>query len=556
MKKKKRGWIWFLVIVAAILAAVIVLPMILRAGNTNANAQQYEAVKVVTGDISVSVHGTGSIEAMDTKTVTANASAKVDAVLVQEGDAVTQGQLLATLNIDAANSKIDSLKQQIVTQDATIAGLRAAPVSKILYAPVEARVKILYAQLNDDVNVAMSANGALIVLSTDGRMKVSFIPAAGAAVLPGEAVKLMIDGKAISGFISTVPDSTTDKAEALITDDSYAVGAQAVVQDTAGAELGQGILEINRPLRITADTGKLYHFYVKANDKVKSGAKLIKLTGTTLSVNFEAQLVKRQQLQDDLDEAIDSLKDYSITAPTDGIVTGLVLKENGLAQDGMTVCTIQQNTGFKLVLAVDELDIPKIKAGQNAAVKIDALPDEPATGIVTKISPIGAKANDVTTYDVTLSVAAPSALAGMNASADIETAFKTNVLLVPVEAIHTVDGKSFVYGPLSFDLLPTPSPAPGATAGSSSNPIGDRVSRFFGQKGTNQNATNEQRPIIYVTVGLINDSMAEITSGLKEGDTIAVPIAQSTSNSLFGGMGGQYPGSNAGSSTGTSPGSN
>ena len=49
--------------------------------------------------------------------------------------------------------------------------------------------------------------------------------------------------------------------------------------------------------------------------------------------------------------------------------------------------------------------------------------------------------------------------------------------------------------------------------------------------------------MIEVTVGLINDSTAEITSGLKEGDEIAVPIAQSTSNSLFGGMGGG-PGGN------------
>jgi len=105
------------------------------------------------------------------------------------------------------------------------------------------------------------------------------------------------------------------------------------------------------------------------------------------------------------------------------------------------------------------------------------------------------------------------------------------------------------YGPLPFDQKPTASPAPGATS-SASNPVSNRVSQFFGQKAANPNSANEQRPVIYVTVGLTNDSMAEVTSGLKEGDEIAVPIAQSTSNSLFGGFGG---GQNQGAGANSTP---
>jgi HlyD family secretion protein len=263
--------------------------------------------------------------------------------------------------------------------------------------------------------------------------------------------------------------------------------------------------------------------------------------------------MKRQQLQDDLDQAYSDLKDLSIIAPADGIVTDIMLQENGMAQEGQTACTIQQNTGFKLVVAVDELDISKIKIGEKADVKIDALPNATATGEVTKISPIGVKSNDVTTYDVTLKVTAPEGtLAKMSASTDIEVAFKADALLVPVEAIHTVNGKSFVYEALQFDSRPTESLAPTAT-GAATNPINNRMQNFFGRKNNKANPANIQRKMIEVTVGLTSDSSAEILSGLKEGDEIAVPIAQSSSSNMFSIGGGNRQQANPDSSSGKSP---
>jgi HlyD family secretion protein len=245
--------------------------------------------------------------------------------------------------------------------------------------------------------------------------------------------------------------------------------------------------------------------------------------------------VQRQQLQDNLDKACDDLKDYTIAAPADGIVTGLAIQEGGMAQEGMQVCTLQESTGFKLVVAVDELDIPGIKTGQTADVKIDALPDDKASGEVVKINPVGNKANDVTTYDVTLRVDAPAqALSGMSASADIETAFKANALLVPVEAIHTVDGKTWVYKPLASDLRPTASP--NATDAGGSRRAG--FLSMFGNRGGSA-GSDEQRQMVEVTVGLISDSSAEILSGLNEGDEIAVPVAQSSTNMMFGFGGGR-----------------
>lgn len=536
MKKKRRGWIWIVVLVLAGAGAAFLLPVLLPTGNTALDVQQYKAEKVTTGEIRVLVHGTGSIEAMDTSTVSASTTGTVDQLLVENGDTVKAGQLIATLDAEPLNNTIDSLKEQIVVQDATIASLRTMPGTKYLTAPVDCRVKAVYAKEGEDTNVSMSKHGALLVLSTDGKMKVSFVPKDGAKVVAGAPVKFVVGSVTLSGFITEVPDSTTANAQAMINNDSITEGRLAIIKDSKGAELGRGSLKINRPLLVTATSGKVEELYVEAGDTMKAGKKLAKLSGYILNPDFEAQLVKRQQLQDDLDEAYADLQELSIAATADGIVTDLMIEENGTVQDGMSVCKIQENAAFKLVVAVDELDIPRIALGQRADVKIDALPDQAATGEVIRIAPIGVKANDVTTYDVTLRLTSPAGtLAAMSASADIEVAFKSGALLVPVEAIRTVNGKSWVYLAMDHDVREGAEEAISTTGRT-----GFRLPGFLGRQ-TDAADQEALRQKVDVKVGLVSDTWAEIVEGLQEGDEVAVPVSQSSSSGMmgFGGMGGQ-----------------
>lgn len=524
MKRKKRGWVWFLVVVAALAAAAFILPALLNPGNTGLTVQRYEVAEAARGDIEVTVHGTGSIEAMETAAVFPAAAGTVESVLVENGDAVVKGQLIARLKPDALEEKIDSLREQIVTQDAAVAALRAAPAVKTLAAPVKGRVMAVYAGEGEDAAQAMSAHGALLTLSADGRMKVTFTPAEGATLEAGQAVKLEIGDKTADGFLTAVPDGAHAAAEAVIPTDKFDEGAQATVKDASGAVLGSGALEANRPLFVTAYTGTVDRIYVKKGDEVNAGARLVRLEGTALSAGFEAQLVKRQQLQDELDEAYASLADLAVTAPADGIVTDLKLQEGGLAQAGAAACSIQQTGSYKLVVAVDELDIPQIRIGQKASVAVDALPGGEASGEVVRITPVGVKTNDVTTYDVTLKVEVPEgAMVRMSAAADIQVAFKSDALLVPVEAVYTVNGKTWVYGALPADIRPA------------SSEQAEAAPRFglFNRNGRRAGA-GEQRPMIEVRVGLVSDTWAEILEGLEEGDEVAVPSVQNDLGSMFG----------------------
>ena len=103
-----------------------------------------------------------------------------------------------------------------------------------------------------------------------------------------------------------------------------------------------------------------------------------------------------KKLQRQLNDSIDSLDDYIVYATIDGVVTEVNVSEGNTFVSG-NVLTIQDDSGYKAVVLVDEYDIPKVKKayeekkanGQNleVVVKTDATGDKEFKGHVTLISP-------------------------------------------------------------------------------------------------------------------------------------------------------------------------
>ena len=103
-----------------------------------------------------------------------------------------------------------------------------------------------------------------------------------------------------------------------------------------------------------------------------------------------------KKLQRQLNDSIDSLDDYIVYATIDGVVTEVNVSEGNTFVSG-NVLTIQDDSGYKADVLVDEYDIPKVKKayeekkanGQNleVVVKTDATGDKEFKGHVTLISP-------------------------------------------------------------------------------------------------------------------------------------------------------------------------
>jgi RND family efflux transporter, MFP subunit len=324
-------------------------------------------------------------------------------------------------------------------------------------------------------------------------------------------IKAPIDGVIKSVYASSGDDVTTLKQ-------AYGGLAIIVVNDT---------LEV--PIAFP-QSGKVASVYISEGSAVKKGENLFKLDDSTIQNNIQAKELEIQQAQSDLSFKQSNLSKDTVTSPIDGVISTLSFKEgNSIGQD-KAIAAIVDPKQLQIIVPIDELDIGKVKVGQNANIGIDAVKGKIYSGTVQKISQIGKTTNNVSTYDVTVSVSNPEDLKpGMNANVTIAVESKENVLTVPSEALIQRNGKQYV-------MIPSAGGA-GKTENKTSNVGGNSSGngQNSGQGSTNQyrnsSGSGSQGKLTEVTIGLQNETSVEIVSGVKEGDSLLITLPQTTNKS-------------------------
>jgi len=211
------------------------------------------------------------------------------------------------------------------------------------------------------------------------------------------------------------------------------------------------------------------------------------------------------------------LAQASITAPVAGVTEAVNVVAGADAPSGSAI--ILDAGGLEASVTIAEADLPRVSVGQAASVTITAVGGT-SKGKVASIAPTATGGNSsVVTYAVVVSLTGvpADARAGMTASVSLTVASATNVLAVP--AIALVSG---------------------------SNGYSVRV------MGADGSVTSQA-----VTVGLVTSSLAEITSGLSEGQNVVIGVSTAltstgtTTGGGFGGLGGALGGGGGGFRGGT-----
>ena len=184
----------------------------------------------------------------------------------------------------------------------------------------------------------------------------------------------------------------------------------------------------------------------------------------------------------------------TITAPMDGVVLSRDVEIGDsvssilvLGSTATLVMTLGDTTEVYVKGKVDEADIAHVYLGQPARIKVESFRDRYFQGKVTKISPMGVEKDNVTTFEVRVSINNPGGelKAQMTANAEIMLDEHKNVLTVPENAV-IYDGQKN-----AFVEVPDKS-------------------------------KKEGKRKVSVTVGLSNGSITELLSGLKEGDQVVL----------------------------------
>jgi HlyD family secretion protein len=184
----------------------------------------------------------------------------------------------------------------------------------------------------------------------------------------------------------------------------------------------------------------------------------------------------------------------TITSPIDGIILSRDVEVGDAVSSilvlGSTATLIMTEGDISEVYVkgkVDESDIGKVYMSQPARIKVESFKDKTFNGKVTKISPMGVEKDNVTTFEVRVSINNPGGelKAAMTANAEIILEEHKNVLQIPEGAIlYDKDKKASVE-------VPDPR----------------------GKEGKNK---------VTVNIGISNGAKTELLGGLKEGDQVVL----------------------------------
>jgi HlyD family secretion protein len=215
---------------------------------------------------------------------------------------------------------------------------------------------------------------------------------------------------------------------------------------------------------------------------------------TVLRAKIAQATAQVAQDQANLNQLHEQLSYTDIISPIDGIVLSRDVEMGDavssilvLGSSATLVMTLGDTSEVYVKGKVDESDIGKVYLGQPARIKVESFKDKTFNGKVTKISPMGVEKDNVTTFEVRVSIQNPGGelKAEMTANAEVILEEHKNVLQIPEGAIlYDKDKKASVE-------VPDPK----------------------GKEGKDKIAVN---------IGISNGAKTEVLSGLKEGDQVVL----------------------------------
>jgi len=252
-------------------------------------------------------------------------------------------------------------------------------------------------------------------------------------------------------------------------------------------------LELATLLRMAQHDVDMSRTILENNEMIfRAGVNLQALRSANLNI---------QLAESNLKSAKDALMKTEILAPFDGTVVDVGVKENdqlsSFDYSSKTAVYLIDTRTVKMEGVVDEVDIYRVKVGQEAFLTVDALPGEELTGKVTFISPFGNQTTGVVEFPVTITLdpTETELKGGLTATANIIIEKRENVLLVPNRSIKGSAGNYYV------DLV-----------------------------RDEKTMATEKRP---VEIGAQNEQFTEIVSGLSEGDKVVVEPTRSRTATSF-----------------------
>jgi len=448
--------------------------------------EELRSAVVERGTVRVDVSASGSLEPQARVGLAFEMPGRVAEVLVEVGDTVEAGDVLARLDSEQLALQVQQAEAALASAEAQLAQLQAGARPEEV-AVAEANLRAMQAQ----VSAAVARREQLEAGASDAQVAAVEADLA-SAITQQKAAEDMHD-RTMTCVTINMYGQEMDICPALGPFEEqarYGLNAADKALAAARARLDETLAGANAD-QVRAVQANVWAAAAQ-RDAAQAQLDLLMAGASEDQIAATAALVTQAQAALDMAEL--TLRRATLYAPFDGVVAAVNVTEGQMIGGGLPAITLVDNSRFHVEVEVDEIDVAQLSEGQPVEVTLDALPDVVLSGTVECIAPAaaglasigtGLAAPGAVSYDMTIALDETDApvRAGMSASVIVMVREVTDVLLIPTWVV--------------------------------------RIDRHTGQTYV-QRQVGEQTERVDVELGVRGNGVVQVLSGLEEGDMVVL----------------------------------
>ena len=396
---------------------------------------QMEIVTVERGSLVTSTMATGSVLARAEVTLSFQVGGQVSDVLIQVGERVQRGQVLAELDRSDLELQVRTMEAALRYAQAQLDQLKAGARPEEI-AAAEANLEAAQATLNAATAERQRLEAGAL------EAEIAAAEAQVASALTQQKIAQDTHDNTMKCKSVTLPTGEKKKiCPALGTLEEQArYNLHAADEALAAAQAQLDTLQASTDYQVRA---------ARANEASAMGQRdgaqaqldLLKAGATPAQISAAEANVAQAQVA--LASARLALERATLRAPFDGVVARVDAEPGESAGPQMPAITLVDDSHFRIEADVDEADIGWVEVGQDVQITLDSFPGHLLTGQVTAIAPSATLELGVVSYQVTIEINVCRSCSltnlalrgGMTANTEIIRDRREDVLLVPNRAI-------------------------------------------------------------------------------------------------------------------------
>lgn len=508
-KKKNKKLLYFLIAGLILITGGIIYYLLMP--DKESEEVIYQTGQVKQGDLVVSLDGSGVIMYSEELDLTSSVSGTISELYISEDSEIAAGDTILKVDTSSTEYQLEQAYNDLKAAEYKLADLLQTTVDKInkvsfndlatVNAPSDGVIKYT---IQDGASVTTNTS----VMTVENNNSIYFVAELFESDLKqikvGQSVNIYSDefSGLSSGVVERVSNVSHSNGTTMVYDAWILVDNQGMLEEglegTAYIKTNNGEITRDGEFDSTGGDTQIYpkisgdidQIYVDSGDYVKKGQPLFTISNTSLINQIETQKIAIDNIRLRIEDLEQGLAELVVKSDYSGVISDLYVSPNQAISNNTKIAKLVSDE-LVAKIEVDELDINKVRLGQEATLYIPAVSNEDIYGTVSYISDTGIVKDGITTYEVYISVEQNDLIkSGMTVDASIILDKTENALLVPTSSIIDVKGGKAVRVLENDEIIGKP-----------------------------------------VEIGLSNDTMTEIISGIELTDVIITSLTYPTSTS-------------------------